>query len=592
MPTTRQRAKSKPGKQAAAKTKTQRNRVISPLAKELAAQRQLGAAIEALADARRYVMSPEAAIQRLSESGKISGVDSQLVDLMLMQSGYTRLGGGGGTYGNITNFFNESMRRASVADSRLMYQMDVQTSAAVDMWVDSGLGQEVVITPNDPSLVEVWDEFWKAPRNAYVVGADKIHENVSTQIQDGEVFFVIWASTLDGTCTIRRMTTDQFSDIVCDPNDPAVPVYYIQNTLDGKTVYYTDYRVANTLSESNKARAHVNKLIGEKAEQSVIEAAQLMAQIKSQEMPPPPQGAVNADDLRPNTRVVVVPMQRNMIGKRGWPQLRQALVWFRAYRDFIGDRATVAKKAAMYVEKVTAKNSGQRQIDNIVARLQSSLVNEGTGLDRNQNTTAGQTWIQNEQVNREWMARDTGAPGAQIDGLSILGQGAAGARTPLGWMGRPDAWQNRAVAKEASLPWYEQIQRYQTFLTSVFSDIVEVVGRMANEYGGKSIQDFSCEVSLDSPFQNDIDEIAAIMGAVTQAAIGGNIDADIAKRANAELTRLALSSLGIRNTKPILEPEAATTTAGDKGMPELAREIKAAREELREARRALEAGTQ
>lgn len=505
-------------------------------------------AIAALAEVRHYVMSPQAMVDRLAggnSNGRISEVDDQLIQLLLSQSGFMRVGGPGG-WGGLEALFSETNRRAAVIDSRYMYHMDVAVSAACAMWTDFGFGQSVSIAPNDEALAEVFDECFAALRNRSVFGEAKIHENSERVIVDGEVFYAVWASTLDGLCTIRRFKTEEITDVLTHPDDRDVPLWYVGADSAGQAVYYADWRAAPD-------------------DLSAV---------------PLPQGALRADDLRPATRVVIVPAQRNVIGKRGWPQLRQTLVWARAYRDFLGDRATVAKKAALRVEKITAKNAGQRTIDSIVARMQSELVNQGVGLDRNQNTTAGQTWVQNEGVDLQWMNRDTGAQAAQIDGLTLLGQFASGARVPLGWLGRPDAWQNRAVAKEASLPWYEQIQRYQTFWSSVFSDLVQVVGRMANQYGRQSIEDFACEVGLDSPFQNDIDEIAAIMGAITGAVAGGTLDAGAASRSNLEFTRLALLSLGIRNAEAVLAKPEDDMTAAERALLE---EIRLAREELRAA---------
>ncbi len=492
-------------------------------------RRQLAAAIGALAEARRYVRAPGP--ESLAE------VDAQLIDLLLQQSGWTR--GGGMGYGALELLWNEPRRQSTVVNSRWMYNTDVFAQSATDMWTDFGFGQHVTITPTDPTLAEIVSEFWEARRNQAVLGEAQIHENSTRIIVDGEFFFTVWASTLDGLCTLRRLDTDRIFDVICDPQDPDTPLWYIQHSLDGKTIYYPDWS-ADPLALAEH---------------------------------PVPENAQHADTLRPETRVVVIPAQRNRIGKRGWPQLKQALAWAKAYSEFLGDRATVAKKAALRVEKLIAKNAGQRQIDDIVARLQSSFVNEGAGMDTNQNRTAGQTWVQNEAVDLQWMNRDTGAQAAQIDGLTLAGQFAAGARVPLGWLGRPDAWQNRAVAKESSLPWYEQIQRYQTFWTSTFSILVEVVGRMANEHGGKSIDDFTTEVGLDSPFQNDIAEIAEIMGAITNAAASGALDPALAGRANQEFTRLALMSLGMRDPSPIMElPEGETPDEDDNGLPDAAQQ--------------------
>lgn len=491
--------------------------------------------IEALAELRHYVRSPA---EQLGE------LDSQLTDLLLSQSGFIRIGGSG-AYGSLEQIFSEQMRQTAVRDSRWLFHNDVMISASAKIWTDFGFGQHVIVTPTDPVFAEVLDECWTARRNRSVLGDAQIHENSEREIIDGEMFFSVWVSTLDGLPTVRRANTDRIIDIICDPDDPDTPLWYIERTALGN-LYYADWRASKT--QLDRARTGIDG-------QPLI-----------------PADAKLADDLRADTRVVIVPAQWNRIGKRGWPTLRQSLAWARAYKDFIGDRATVAKKAAMYVEKITAKNSGQRKVDEIVGRLQSSLVNSGEGMDRNQNTTAGQTWVQNEQINREWMSRDTGASAAQIDGLTIAAQVAAGAGVPLHWLGRADAMQNRAVAKESSLPFYEQIQRYQTFWISVFSDLAEVVGRFANEYGGKKIEDFSVEVGMDSPFSNDVDEIVATIDAIGSAAAAGHISLELAQAAILALVRLALQSLGIRNTDKVLVPIDAPVDDGaddDGGLPEL-----------------------
>lgn len=495
-------------------------------------------AIEGLAEAGRYVRSPYAALEKMGE------LDSHMLDMIVQQSGYIRVGNGASSYGALDQMFSEQMRQAAIRDSRWLHHNDVLVSAAAKMWTDFGFGQHVTVTPADNTLAEVFGEFWEARRNRPVLGDAHIHENSEREIVDGEMFFSVWVSTLDGLPTIRRASTDRIADIICDPDDPETPLWYIEHTAHGN-LYYADWRA--TPEQLDRRRTGLN-------------GAPLI-----------PEDARLADALRENTRVVIVPAQWNRIGKRGWPILRQSLVWARAYKDFIGDRATVAKKAALRVEKITAKNSGQRQIDSIVSRLQSTLATTSEGLDRNQNITAGQTWVQNENLDLEWMARDTGASGAQIDGLTIAAQFAAGAGIPLHWLGRADAMQNRAVAKESALPFYEQVQRYQTYWISIFSDLAEVVGRFANEYGDTpEIEDFSVEVSMDSPFSNDVDEIASIMGAIGSATSGGQLPLATAQPAMLALVRLALQSLGIRNTDKVLIPVDAPDTADDEpGLPEV-----------------------
>lgn len=485
--------------------------------------------IAALADARHWVRADRGVLSNPSQPARLGELDNRYADLLMDLAGYVPIGGVS-SFQSVERLFNEQMRQRAVTASRLMAHNDVLISRAISIWTDFGFGQHVTVTPNDPALKIIFNRFWRAPRNRAVLGDAVIQENSDNSIRDGELFWVVWVSMLDGEATIRRLSTESVRAIIPDPDDPDTPLWYVRAEPEGD-VYYPDWR----------------------AEPEALARA------------PIPDRARSADSLRALTRVVVIPIQRNKIGQRGWPQTRQALTWAQAYDTFIRDRATVAKKAAMYVEKMTAKNTNQRGVDNIIATLQSSLVNTGYGPDRNANTVAGQTWVQNEQVDREWMSRDTGAQGAQIDGITIMGQGATGMGVPINWLGRPDAMQNNAVAKDTNLPWYEQAQRYQTFWSAAFSDLVEVVGRFANEYGRQAISDFSAEVGLDSPFQNDIEEITALLGAVNSA----GLDAAVSVQVNTALVDMALKALGVRDTEALLEaPELPVAAPGtETGMP-------------------------
>lgn len=489
--------------------------------------------IAAFAEARNYVLlQPPPGAPKGLQPARLGEIDSQYADMVLDLAGWVQVGGAP-NWQQLAILYSEWNRQRSVIDSRVMYHQDVLTSRAADMWTDFGFGQHITVTPSDPALTDWWAEFWEAPRNRPVLGDAEIQENSKSVLLDGEFFWAVWASKLDGRCTVRRINTEQVREVITDPSDRDVPLWYIVADPGGD-LYYPDWRATEETLANH----------------------------------PVPNGALRADQQRPLTHVVIISVQRNKIytpgvGPRGWPAFRQALVWARAYRDFIGDRATVAKLAAMYVQKLTAKNTGQRGVDDIVSRLQSTLVNSGFGYDRNANTVAGQTWVQNEQVNLEWMSRDTGAQGAQTDGLTLLGQTATGFGTPGHWMGRPDAMQNRAVAKESGLPFYEEIQRYQTFFGQAFADLCEVVGRMFNEYGHGAVTDFKAKVGFDSPFNNDVEEIVSIMGTVA----GAGLDPAVAQQVAVALMDLALKSLGIRDTDAILNPPAVAPVGAANGLP-------------------------
>jgi hypothetical protein len=494
---------------------------------------QLKSAIAALAEARQYVMLENPGNQASQDKFQ----EDMYIDTLLQLQGWQNMGGGGSIV-SLDKLFTETLRLSLVAKSRWMYHMgDPLVARAVNMYTDFGFGQSVEISATDPVLDEVLQEFWAARRNAPVLGDVNIYKSSIDQTIDGETFFAIWFSTIDGTCTVRRLATEEISQIVSNPDDRSIPLWYVSPTTSGN-VYYADWRTTPK-------------------------------QLAAVELPA---GAILADKLRQDTHVWILPAQYNTIGTRGWPMLKGALSWAKAYSDFIGDRATVAKKAALRVEKLTAKNAGQRTIDSIVSRLESQLNQTGYNADNNQNRTAGQIWAQNEQVNLEWMNRDTGASGAQIDGLTIAAQFAAGAGIPLHWLGRADAMQNRAVAKESAIPWYELSQRLQTFWVSIYSDMAEIVGRAKNEYGSPktNITDYSVKVTLDAVKDNDVAELATAMSSITGAATAGQLDSAQAKRANEQLTGLLLTACGVRHADDVLTPEETPTAAdaGGSGMEE------------------------
>lgn len=471
-------------------------------------KRRLQEGVELLLEAQRFTLSPESLIQRLGE------VDSRLIDLIIQQQGYTLLGVNGRLV------FTETDRLRAVDESRYMAHYDVQTGGAVEMWTNFGFGQRVQIAPRDPEAVQPWSDFWNARANAPVLGQRKLQRLSDDLITDGEYFLVFYASTLDGAVTLRRLRTEQIAQIVTEKDDPDIPLAYVQNRAEGGQVYYPDWQA----SEEQQARV---------------------------DLPP---GAQWIGDLRQATRVVVLHAALNEINGRGWPQLRRALEWARAYKDFLGDRATVARAVAMFVDKLKVKG-GSRAVDDAVARLQSTLATSSVSGERNPPPAPGSTWIENEAATRSRLPLATGAGDAQTDGMTLLGQFAAGSGIPLHWLGRPDAMQNRATARESSRPWYEQIESYQLFWSDVFSDMVEIVLRMKEEYGKAKYQTYDADVTLESPLDTEIAEVVDLLAALGAAVEKSLLPGDVAERVALRLIELALTQFGVRDAAALVTPE-------------------------------------
>ena len=74
---------------------------------------------------------------------------------------------------------NESMRIATVQESRMMYTWDVITQNAIDMWTDWGFGSRLEVKSKDPVAQIVLDEFFHAEKNQCVLGQREVAEYVN-----------------------------------------------------------------------------------------------------------------------------------------------------------------------------------------------------------------------------------------------------------------------------------------------------------------------------------------------------------------------------------------------------------------------------
>jgi len=466
---------------------------------------------------RPWGYSNQALLNQLKE------VDSRTLERWLRAEGrYLISGMGMGK--DFMSTITDQQRVDAVNDSRYMYWQDVTVRRAITMFTDSGFGQYVSVTPEDEALDEIWEEFWTAKRNSPLLKQRKLHELSNDLVTDGEYFFVFTASTSPPfEPIIRRLRTEEIAGIVYEENDKDVPIFYRRPVSGGNEIWYPDWQATE------------EQLAGANLPSTVIRADEVQA----------------AEGRKPGTQVLTMQVAMNEINSRGWPVLWAAFKWVTAYEDFLGDRSTIAKAVAMFVDTLTA-DTGQRGLDSIVANLQTSLRTGSDMIDKTPPAATGSTWVQNQAIKRERLSQSTGAGDAQIDGLMLLGQVNAGSGVALDWLGRPDAMQNRAVADHAGLPWMEQMERYQEFWTDVFGDMVEIIAIMDGRATGTKWENTNAAVTLQSPIILEPETLAAQMDAVVKAGTAGMISPEVAERAVNALMVLALNRLGVHDTEAII----------------------------------------
>lgn len=254
--------------------------------------------------------------------------DDQLIDLIMRSRFYDPL------YGGLADELSDTERWQAVQYSRQLTLRDLTQRRVVRMWTDFGFGVQVQVEPVDPQARPAWDEFWTARRNGPVIGPTRIYNLSDALLTDGEIFLFYYVSKLDGTTTVRRVPCEQIIAIITDPDDAEIPLYYVRSEDDG-SVYYPDWQ----------ATPEQLALVTIPDDARLGEARQ--------------------------TAVVVQHLAYEAYNGRGWPLFYTGWEWVKVYNQFLGDRAAVARKAAMYTEKVTLKG-GQRSLDAIKAKLANS----------------------------------------------------------------------------------------------------------------------------------------------------------------------------------------------------------------------------
>jgi len=466
------------------------------------------------------LMPPEKVIAQLQESG-------QLVDLIM------RTRGKGFAIGHK---LSEHDRKAAIEQATFMFQTNSNIERAVRMWTDFGLGQRVDIRSEDSSADAILDEFWNATRNSGVIGQRHLHERSEDVLNEGELALIFWYSTIDGTATIRKMSTANLQVKFEDPNDKTVPLCYIRD-LGDKQVVYRDWRL------SDEGFQEVLRGLGS----NYINADSLSPTI-----------LIDGRDVPVTSHMVLwATRNRNSDIGRGIPQFTNGLEWARVLTDFMADRAAVARKAAMYTEKVRI-DGGSREMTKFKNRAEGSLYGDSSSYGVS-SSPAASDWLENTGVVREWMNRNTGATAARYDGRMLAGQLSVNTGIGLHWMGFPDALANRSTAEEILRPFWQQIERYQAWWTSVLEDVGRIVLTLKDEYSPLAVNsNAKITVTLEVPISVEIDSIISLLAELREQIVSGIIPPEIGREVVRELSLLAMEKIGVREPKETYSDEIST----------------------------------
>lgn len=457
-------------------------------------------------------------------------VDDRTIELLLRQINYTE--------GSI-NSTAEEVRLSIIRECRSLRLFDPITQFSIELWTDYGFQSKPQITPKDENARRVWLEFWGDTQNQYLLSEREIQNLSNELLTDGELFFVFFISRLDGKTIIRTIPTEEIKEVIYSPFDKKVPVFYRREFTEPDsaigTIYYRDWRAAEAVVDI------VKKTL--------------------------PVGARIADEMtdgETGTDVLVLSAAFRKINGRGWPLLTAGVDWSRVYRSFLKDRAAVAKMAATFTEKIKVNNAGTRAVDALRARLSSTLSTTDSAAERNPVPAAGSTWIENDQLTREWMNRPTNAGDAEKDGIPLLTQAGLAAKIYPHYLGRGDYYR-LATASALEGPVLKSFNRYQAFWSSVWQDIARIVLSAAMNYGREAFASIDVDVSQDNILTTDLDNARMTGESLSGFFDRGLVSPTVAEPAALEIMRVMMQGLGIDSAESIISDNPETNSGADPG---------------------------
>lgn len=447
--------------------------------------------------------------EALDGAVEVGELDSHTVSAILRRMRYVPLTAAG----------DDAARLDAVAECRQLWRDDVLTQQIIGLWTDFGYGQVLEIKVEDPDAAKVWEEFWNADRNGPVLKDRRLGDQSDRLLTDGERFWVGFTNEGKeseerprGGLTLRSIPTEEITELVTDPDDDAVTLFYKREwTPKGqnapKTLYYPDWEA----SDEELAEADL------------------------------PDGALRADEEAEGTDVGVIHFGYRMIDGRGWPLMSAGAAWSRAYRDFMQDRVTLVAAVASYVRKLKITGSDRARRD-IQSRIESTLTQLSQYAERNPPAAAGSTWVENQAADLSPFPLRTGASDAQADGAALIAQAGLGGRVFPHYLGRGESFR-LATATAMEMPVRRAFRRYQLFWADVWRDLVKFVLRAWEEANGVEFSSYHAEVSTDALVETDVELMSRALGEL----------ADRGLVPTEEGMTLALTLLGVPNVEDVMD---------------------------------------
>lgn len=430
--------------------------------------------------------------------------------------GWEKLGAG------ITADLSRADLRSIIARARRMYLRDPLVNRGVNIQAHYVWAQGINIQATDENVNAVVQTFLDDTSNQAELTAHQARTLKEVDLQVlGNLFFCFFTDAR-GNVRVRTIPVDQVEEIICNPEDRRDVWYYRrvweERALDG---HYTQ-RIAHY-----------------------------------------PDWRKPADASVPGGEVVDVPVYHVRVGALsdmlfGLPEVYQALDWAKAYKEFLEDRATMARALSRFAWRLTTPG-GARGIAAAKAKLGTTLGMSTS--ETNPPPLTGSTFIGSKDGADMEPIKLAGATISPEEGRRFLLQVAAAMGLPETMFGDVSVGTlatAKAMDRPTQLKFRDRQQLWQDVLQAILQYVIErkvQAGELAASV------DRHIDVSFPDLLEEDVTaRVSAIVAAVTLdgKATAGTID-------DRTTSRLLLTALGVDQVDELLDqiaPEGGESLMG------------------------------
>lgn len=487
--------------------------------------------------------SADEQIRQLSEtvtlfSEQIAELESTAAD----EAGWLRL-----TTDASTEFSRAFLGRL-VALSRLMFLKNPLIKRGVLVQVYYVFGQGVSIGAEHPEIDGVIQAFLDDRQNQAELTSHQARGAKEQTLQvDGNVFLVLFTSSVDGRVILRSIPIDEVAQIIANPEDNREVWFYHRRWIE----------------------------VPFDPQQGVQPIRQLEAYYPDwRHRPKQTPAAIGGIEVRWDSPVYHVKVG-GLDGMRfGIPETYAALDWARAYKSFLEDWATITKALARFAWKAVVAG-GPRGAAAARAKLNTSIGTTGQGAvaERNPPPLPGSTWITGTPGSDLTPIKTAGATTSAEDGRQLRLMVAAAMGLPDTFFGDADVG-NHATASTLDRPTELKFIDRQTLWTDVLVDVLQYVvdqqviaprgaldGSVTKDANGAMVIELPIDPDTGEPIsrhlavtfppilEHDVNQtITAIVDAAT---LSGRSLLDIFDKAL--VRRLLLEALGVADVDEIMD---------------------------------------